>query len=97
MKFISVFAAAALLCAAATAQAEEIRDGIDDAPSATAMAFDLLLIRPVSLAATVVGVGLFVAQLPLSIIIGEPPAEPAKKLVLEPASYTFRRPLGHME
>jgi hypothetical protein len=97
MKFTTLIAAAALTLTAATARADESRDGIDDSPSATAMAADLLLIRPLGLAATIIGTGLFILQLPLSIIIGEPPSEPAKKLVSEPARYTFRRRLGQMD
>lgn len=72
------------------------RDGIDDAPSGTAMAFDLLVVRPLSLAATVVGAGLFVLDLPLSLVMWQAPTVPAQKLVIEPAEYTFRRPLGQM-
>ena len=97
MKITTILLAAALTVASATAQADEMRDGIDDSPSATAMAADLLIIRPISLVATVLGTGLFILQLPLSIIIGEPPTEPARKLVAAPARYTFSRPLGHME
>lgn len=96
MKFTTLIAAAAFALTAMTAQADD-RDGIDDAPSATAMAADLLLVRPLGLAATVVGTGLFIVQLPLSIIMGVPPADPAKKLVVEPAQFTFRRPLGKMD
>ena len=96
MKFTTLIAAAALALTAMTAQADD-RSGIDDAPSGAAMAVDLLLVRPVSLVATVAGLGLFIVQLPLSIIMGVPPVEPAKKLVAEPAAYTFNRPLGQME
>lgn len=91
--------AAALLAAstAAAAQAEPyVPDGVAE-PSAGAMAFDLIVVRPVSLVATILGSGLFVLQLPLSAVQGKPPLEPAKKLVMEPARYTFDRPLGHME
>jgi hypothetical protein len=97
MKFITFFAAAALLATAVTAQAEEDREGVDDSPSAAAMAVDLLVIRPAGLVATVLGTGLFIAQLPFTLTIWKSPAEPARKLVVEPALYTFHRPLGHME
>jgi hypothetical protein len=97
MKLTTLIAAAALTLTAATARADESRYGIDDSPSATAMAADLLLIRPIGLVATVIGAGLFVLQLPLSLIIGQPPSEAAKKLVSEPARYTFRRRLGQMD
>lgn len=69
----------------------------DDAPSAGAMAFDLVVIRPLSLVATMLGSGLFLLQLPLDLVQGTPPIDPAQKLVVEPARYTFDRPLGVME
>ncbi|HUP91416.1 MAG TPA: hypothetical protein VM074_04150 [Solimonas sp.] len=96
MKLIALCAAAALTFGAATASAEDYREGIDDSPSAGAMAVDLLIIRPVGIVATVAGVGLFILNLPLSLIQGEPPTEAARKLIVEPARYTFQRPLGEM-
>lgn len=77
--------------------ADDYRENIDGKPSAGAMAFDLVVVRPVSLVATVLGTGLFVLSLPLSLIQGEPPSDPAQKLVIEPAKFTFDRPLGVME
>ncbi|TXH04740.1 MAG: hypothetical protein E6R07_06485 [Nevskiaceae bacterium] len=97
MKLTTALLAAALTFSSAAAFADDPRGVINDEPSATAMAADLLIVRPVSLVATVIGAGLFIAQLPLSIVMGVPPAEPAKKLVAEPAAFTFRRPLGHMD
>ena len=96
VRFTTLIAAAAFALTAMTAQTDE-RDGIDDSPSAAAMAFDLVLVRPLGLVATVLGTGLFILDLPLSIAMGEPPSEPAKKLVAEPAAFTFRRPLGQMD
>jgi hypothetical protein len=96
-KLIRCAAAAALMVAAASASAQNVRDGIDDTPSASAMAFDLLIVRPLGLVATVAGVGLFVINLPLSVIQGEPPSEPARKFIVEPARFTFDRPLGDMD
>jgi hypothetical protein len=97
MKFHTQIAAAALLCTAMAAQADAPPTDIaDTSPSGTAMAVDLLFIRPLGVAATVVGTALFIVQLPFSITIGEPPAEPAKKLVVEPALFTFHRRLGQM-
>ncbi len=96
-KLIAYVAAAALTLAAANAAAQTSRDGIDDTPSASAMAFDLLIVRPLGLVATVAGVGLFVVNLPLSLVQGEPPIEPARKFIVEPARFTFERPLGDMD
>lgn len=65
-----------------------------DVPSAGAMVFDLILVRPVSLVATVLGTGLFILNLPLSVFEKNAPAQPFHQLVVEPARYTFTRPLG---
>ena len=97
MKFANIFAAAVLTLSAGMASAQESSDPLDNTPSGGAMAVDLLLIRPVALVGTVLGVGLFVLQLPISIIQGEAPIEPARKLVVEPAKYTFTRRLGSTE
>ena len=94
---MNVAAGAALALFSSLVTADDFREGIDDSPSAGAMAFDLVIVRPVGLVATVLGTGLFVLSLPLSLIQGEPPSDPAKKLVVEPAKFTFTRPLGVME
>lgn len=79
------------------ASAQTVDEGFVEKPSAGAMAFDLLFVRPLSLVGTVAGVGLFAIVLPLSIIQGEPPKDAAERLVVEPARYTFTRELGKME
>jgi hypothetical protein len=61
--------------------------------NAVSMMFDLVLLRPLGLAATVVGTAFFVVSLPFSILGGNT-GEAAKKLMVEPAKYTFTRPLG---
>jgi hypothetical protein len=96
MKVVTLTAALVLMVSASALQAHD-REGIDDSPSAGAMVFDLVLIRPLSLVATTLGVGFFVVSLPLAVIQGELPREPARKLVIEPARYTFFRRLGDME
>lgn len=89
-------AAACLVLAPMFASAAEYGEGPDDTPSGGAMAFDLLIVRPVSLVATVVGTVLFVVSLPLTVIQGNV-EDPAEKLVGDPARYTFTRPLGQMD
>ncbi|TXI11863.1 MAG: hypothetical protein E6Q76_01855 [Rhizobium sp.] len=96
MKLATVIAAAVFALTAVTAQAEE-GNGIDDTPSAAAMAADFLLVRPLGLVATILGTGIFIAQLPLDIFIKDAPAVPSEKLVLDPARFTFTRPLGRMD
>ena len=61
--------------------------------NAASMIFDLVLLRPLGLAATVIGTAFFVVSLPFSALGGNT-GEAAKKLVVEPAKYTFSRPLG---
>lgn len=65
-----------------------------DNASAASMGGDFLLVRPASFTATVVGTGLFVVSLPFSLLSGNV-GEAGHKLVVEPAHYTFKRPLGH--
>ncbi len=61
--------------------------------SAVAIIADVVLLRPIGLAATVVGSFFFVAALPFSLLGGNV-EDSAKKLVVEPALYTFKRPAG---
>lgn len=57
------------------------------------MAGDLLVVRPLGIAATAVGSVLYVISLPFSLAGGNE-EEARQKLVLDPAGYTFTRPLG---
>ncbi|QHS10481.1 hypothetical protein [Sinimarinibacterium sp. NLF-5-8] len=94
---VTTLMSAGLLLAAYAAQAQEPMSQIDEAPSAAAMAFDVAVVRPLGLAATVLGIGFFVVQLPFSVLAGVPPSEPARRLIAEPAAYTFTRPMGEMQ
>ena len=79
--------------AASPALAKEKESITGEDRNAVSMMFDLVLLRPLGLAATVVGTAFFVVSLPFSILGGNT-GEAAKKLVVEPAKYTFSRPLG---
>ncbi|HZP14157.1 MAG TPA: hypothetical protein VFB36_17200 [Nevskiaceae bacterium] len=88
------FAAASLaLCASTSTLAEDYGDSVSAAPSAEVMAFDLVVIRPLGVVATVAGVALFVASLPIDLFTWNV-KDPAKRLVVEPAKFTFTRDLG---
>jgi hypothetical protein len=63
--------------------------------SSETMMIDGLLVRPVMLVGTVLGIVTFVGTLPFSILGGNVD-EAGQKLVVEPAEYTFVRPLGEM-
>ena len=65
-------------------------------PSAAAMGVDRVLVRPVSLAATALGAGLFVVSLPFSLL-GMNASDAGNRLVVEPGKYTFVRPLGNFQ
>lgn len=91
----ALVAATALTLGSTAAQAEEYGDSINAAPSAEAMAMDLIVIRPLGVVATVLGVGLFVAELPIALITWNL-HDPAQRLVVEPARFTFSRQLGDM-
>ena len=71
-----------------TARAEDV--------SAEAMIVDGLLLRPAGIVATVLGTAVFVVTLPFSIPTRSVD-KAAQKLVVDPARYTFVRPLGQVE
>jgi len=71
-------------------------DAVIDEASADAMILDLVFLRPAGLVATIGGSIAFVLSLPFSALGGNV-GEAADKLVVDPARYTFVRPLGHME
>lgn len=62
-------------------------------PSTDATAADLLIARPGGLVATVLGAAVFVVGLPFTLINGSA-GQAAQQLVVQPAQYTFTRPLG---
>ena len=62
-------------------------------PSAEAMILDGLVYRPLALAGTIVGTGIFVITLPFSMLGGNVD-EARETLVIEPAQDTFARCLG---
>jgi len=65
-------------------------------PTGFEMATDALLVRPLMLGVTALGTIAFVLSLPFSAIGGNV-GEARKRMVSEPAAYTFNRPLGYFE
>ncbi len=63
-------------------------------PSPTSMAVDGLVVRPLGLAATILGTAIYIVTLPFSAAGGNV-SEAGDSLVMEPYRMTFRRPLGH--
>ncbi len=64
--------------------------------SGEAMVLDAVVIRPVSLVTTVAGSAIYTISLPFSLLGGNEQSA-REKLVLEPARYTFKRPLGEFD
>lgn len=92
----TVLAAAAALAFSASAGANDREDDSRFAPSAESMALDLFLVRPLSLAGTLIGTAVFIVATPFNLITMNF-SDPARRLVLEPAKYTFTRELGDLE
>ena len=63
---------------------------------ATAVAVDVVVARPVSLALTIVGSALFVVALPVAALSGSID-KAANTLVVAPGKDTFVRPLGDLD
>ena len=59
------------------------------------MALDLLLVRPAGILATLFGSAVFIIGIPFSALGGNT-RDTYEKLVVEPAKYTFKRPLGDL-
>ena len=81
----------ATLCLPSTLLAAQ--GGCSTSASAEKMAVDVIFIRPLGLVGTAVGSVVYVASLPFTLLGGNA-GEAGKKLVVEPAAYTFARPLG---
>lgn len=94
MRLVAHTTAAALL--ALTVQAGAADEQIDTAPSAEAMTFDLFVLRPLALACTVVGTAVYIVALPFNILTLNV-IEPGRRLVVEPAKFTFTRDLGDLD
>lgn len=91
-------AAAVLLAASASAVAEDSANASfnsenDTTPSSGAILMDVVVLRPLSLVGTVLGTAVFVVGLPFELLAGDV-SGPAKRLVAQPAQFTFTRPLG---
>ncbi len=54
---------------------------------------DVVLVRPVSVAAIILGTAFFIVSLPFAIPTGSV-GSAARTLVVEPFKYTFNRPIG---
>jgi len=78
-----------------TAAAFDDYTTVDAKPTGAEMLADFVLVRPLMLVSTVLTTATFVVSLPFSLLGGNV-GDAAKSLVVEPAKYTFVRPLGQM-
>ncbi|MBT8334030.1 MAG: hypothetical protein HKP41_20835 [Desulfobacterales bacterium] len=86
-----------LLCAPLSALAATIEDKRTRKQADPAvMAADLVLVRPLGIVATLAGSAVFIVSIPFSAIGGNT-EEAWESLVVSPATYTFKRPLGGFE
>ncbi|MGB3623628.1 hypothetical protein FT643_08185 [Ketobacter sp. MCCC 1A13808] len=81
---VALFAAAPIVAQAQT---------VTDRPTGLEMGGDMILVRPLTLAATVIGAGLFIVSLPFSALGGNV-GEAGSTLVGTPFKSTFMRCLG---
>ena len=92
LALVTVFAFTPVLVSAAT----NYSGGTDGNPDGNDIVADLFLLRPVGVVATIFGTACFVVTLPFSA-----PTKTSdktwKKLVKDPAKFTFARPMGHIE
>ena len=70
-------------------------DNLNDpkAPSGEAMAADAVVVRPLGIVSLVAGFGLFVVSSPFSALGGNA-GDAWRAMVVKPAKFTFKRPLG---
>jgi hypothetical protein len=72
------------------------KEAPDAEPSAPVVAADGLIGRPLGLATTIVGTGLFVVTLPFSASSGSV-HEAARGMIGKPGGWTFSRPMGRSD
>lgn len=88
-----VFAVSSPGFASATSTTTSVNSPYAEPVSAGTMLADTFMVRPLTLVGTAVGVVTFVVTLPFSALGGNV-GEAGQKLVVDPAKYTFVRPLG---
>ena len=95
---VALIVAVLFLCATSLVHAAEDSYTAKDRGdvSAEAIIADGLLLRPAGVMAIIVGTVAFVITLPFSIPT-KSVDKAAQKLVVDPAKYTFARPLGQIE
>lgn len=98
MKIFTLAVAIALLISTVpsstlASQAADMSKGPEGNIDGAAALLDLAIVRPISLAASLVGIGTFIISLPFTIPSSSV-ASAGRSLVKVPLAYTFTRPLG---
>ena len=70
-------------------------DMVNEEPTGGSMLADAFMVRPFMLVGTILGTATFIVTLPFSLLGGNV-GEAGQALVVEPAAYTFVRPLGKL-
>ena len=91
--FTIVFMAALLVATPLASQALAQAKAESKESSAGSLTYDLFIMRPLGLAATVAGSMIFVLSLPFTLMTDDV-ADASQKLVGDPWKYTVDRPLG---
>lgn len=91
-KALTALMAAGLLATSPLALADNVRYGD---PTFGAMFVDGFVVRPLGVGATVVGTAVWIVTLPFSALGGNV-GEATEKLIVDPAEFTFTRPLGEL-
>ncbi len=95
---VALSIAALLLSSFGPAAASDVsvyKSNRDLGPSGVEVVTDLLIVRPLGLAVTLVGAAFFVAGVPFAAVTGDVDTI-GRVLVAEPGNYTFTRPLGDL-
>jgi hypothetical protein len=66
-------------------------------PTVGEMAFDTLIGRPLGVVTTVGGTALWLVQLPISVWVPEYRNRTYQKMIVDPAKWTFDRPIGDFD
>jgi hypothetical protein len=86
---------ALLVCMTTGSSALAQAQTLEEEATAEGMIVDFVLLRPMGIVSTAVGTVFFIASLPFSAPTGSIGVA-FQKLVTEPASFTFARPLGEV-
>ena len=92
-QFMILFLIAALIFIPFGISALAQSKNLDNQISPEAMAADLFVIRPLGIVTSVLGTAVFIVSLPFSALGGNTNIA-CQKLVVDPAKFTFKRPLG---